>query len=49
MTNRRLKRQERRLKDLQRHYPDNMYKIDDKFQIIRVSGRRPHKIKRNQK
>jgi len=45
MTNRKLKIIERRLKDFQKHYPDNIYKIDDKYQIIRVSGRRPHKVK----
>jgi len=51
MTPRKLKRQENRLKDLQKHYPDNVYKIDDKYQIIRVSGRIPHKTKeiRNEK
>jgi len=45
MTNRKLKKIERRLKDLQRHYPDNVYKMDDKYQIIRVSGFVPHKQK----
>lgn len=45
MTPRKQKILERRLKDLQRHYPDNVYKIDDKYQIIRVSGFVPHKTK----
>ena len=45
MTPRKLKKIERSLKDLQKHYPDNVYKIDEKYQIIRVSGSIPHKIK----
>jgi hypothetical protein len=45
MTNRKLKIIERRLKDFQKHFPDNVYKIDDHFQIIRVSGFIPHKTK----
>ena len=49
MTNRKLKKIERRLKEFKKHYPDNVYKIDEKFQIIRVSGRRPHKIRGSKK
>ena len=45
MTPRKLKKIEDRLKDFQKHYPDNKYKIDDKYQIILVSGRKAHKIK----
>jgi ribosomal protein S17 len=48
MTNRKLKKIERRLKDLQKHYPSNEYKINDKYQIIRVSGRKPHKTSKKE-
>ena len=45
MTKRKERILERKLKDLQKHYPNNVYKINDKYQIIRVSGRIPHKTK----
>lgn len=45
MTNRKLAIIERKLKELQKRYPDNEYKINDQYQIIRVSGRIPHKTK----
>ena len=45
MTDRRHKDIERKLKDLQKHYPNNVYKIDEQYRIIRVSGSVPHKKK----
>lgn len=45
MTKRKERKLERRLRELQRRYKDNVYKIDERFCIVRVSGRRPHKIK----
>ena len=49
MTNRKSKKIDRILKDLQGHYPDNVYKINEKYQIIRISGSKPHKIKKENK
>ena len=45
MTNRKLAKIERKLKELQKHYPNNVYEINEAHQIIRVSGRIPHKTK----
>ena len=45
MTDRKLKDIERKLRDLQKHYPNNEYKIDEQYRIIRVSGSVPHKTK----
>ena len=45
MTNRKLAILERKLKELQKRYPDNKYELNDAHQIIRISGRRPHKTK----
>jgi hypothetical protein len=45
MTNRKLAIIKRKLKDLQKHYPNNGYEINDKHQIIRISGFIPHKTK----
>jgi len=47
MTSRKERILERKLKELQRRYPDNKYEINDKYQIVRVSGRRPHRTKEN--
>jgi len=44
-TNRKLAILERKLKELQKRYPDNSYEINEIHQIIRISGRRPHKTK----
>ena len=44
-TNRKLIILERKLKELQKRYPNNKYELNDIHQIIRVSGRRPHKTK----
>jgi hypothetical protein len=45
MTNRKLAIIERKLKELKRRYPANVYEINEAHQIIRVSGRRHHKTK----
>ena len=45
MTHRKERIIERKLKELQKRYPDNVYKINEQYQIIRVSGRIPHKTK----
>lgn len=45
MTKRKERILERKLKELQGRYPNNKYEMNDKYQIVRVSGRRPHKIK----
>ena len=47
MTNRKLGKIERKLKELQKRYPNNVYEINETHQIIRVSGRKPHKTKEN--
>lgn len=45
MTNRKFAIIERKLKELKRRYPNNVYEINEAHQIIRVSGRIPHKTK----
>ena len=45
MTHRKERIIERKLKELQKRYLNNVYKINEQYQIIRVSGRRPHKTK----
>ena len=45
MTKRKERKLDRKLKELQGRYPANEYKINDQYQIIRVSGRIPHKTK----
>jgi len=49
MTNRKERKLDRKLKELQGRYPSNQYKINDRYQIIRVSGRKPHKISKKEK
>jgi len=47
MTHRKERKLERKLRELQRRYGINeaIYEINDKYQIVRISGRRPHKTK----
>ena len=48
MTKRKSNKLDRKLRELQGRYPSNAYEINDKYQIVRVSGRKPHKISKKE-
>ena len=48
MTKRKERKLNRKLRELQGRYPSNAYEINDKYQIVRVSGRKPHKISKKE-